>query len=70
MIPPHTKDENGYLVNWSFCSHPNQTGYEWIANQMVQGIKENHTKWYSEIQNENIEWEFKGNPRLNKPNVI
>lgn len=70
MIPPHTKDIDGYLLNWSFCSHPNQNGYEWIANEMVKGIKENHPKWYSEIENENIEWEFQGKPKLHKPNVI
>lgn len=70
MIPPHTKNEQGYLVNWSFCSHPNQEGYEWIANEMVEGIKENHSKWYSENQNENIEWQFKGIPKIHKPNVI
>ena len=64
------KDIDGYLLNWSFCSHPNQNGYEWIANEMVKGIKENHPKWYSKIENENIEWEFQGKPRLHKPNVI
>lgn len=76
MLPPFIKNENGDLVNYSFCSHPNQNGYEWIANEMVKGIKENHHKWYSKDENENIEWEFQGRPRLwpwtklDKPNVI
>jgi hypothetical protein len=70
MMPPFTKNDDGYLTNWAYCSHPNKNGYEWIANEMVKGIKENHSKWYSGIQNENIEWEFKGIPWVHKPNVI
>jgi len=59
--PPHKElDKEGYKLNYSFCTHPNERGYEWIANKIVEGIKQNHPKWYSETPNENIEWEWKG----------
>lgn len=69
MIPPFDKDENGYLINYSFCSHPNKNGYEWIANEMVNGIKENHPKWYSGYENENIDWEWIDYTKVT-PNII
>jgi len=68
--PPFELNLDGYLVNYSYCSHPNHQGYEWIANEMVKGIKENHDKWYSEIENEKLQYEFKGDPHIFKPNVI
>jgi len=60
LQPPLDKDENDYLVNYSFCSHPNENGYTWIANKIVEGIKQNHPKWYSDTPNPNIEWEWDG----------
>jgi hypothetical protein len=56
LVPP--KDEN-----WTYfapCSHPNELGYEWIANEMYNGIKEKHSKWYSDVSNPNIQYEWLG----------
>lgn len=70
LEPPLIKNENGDLKNYSFCSHPNENGYEWIANEMIKGIKKNHRKWYSEKENPNIQWEYHGKPKAHKSNVI
>lgn len=70
LEPPFTEDKNGYLVNYSFCSHPNKNGYEWIANQMVEGIRENHSKWYNTKENPNVDYSFKGDSKQYRPNLI
>jgi hypothetical protein len=70
MAPPYDTNGNGDLLNYSYCDHPNERGYEWIANKIVEGIKQNHDKWYSEIENEKLQYEFKGDPHIFKPNVI
>jgi len=61
MYPPPTIDNHGYYKYFSYCFHPNENGYKWIGDQIVKGIKENHPKWYSEVPNPNIEWEWDGN---------
>jgi hypothetical protein len=60
LRPPYIKSKTGeFLIYHSFCKHPNEDGYEWMSNKIVSGIKENHSKWYSDIPNENLEWEWK-----------
>lgn len=61
LQPPNllTEDGNSHFY-YSFCSHPNENGYEWIAEQIINGIKINHTKWYSEKFNNSIESEWRG----------
>lgn len=59
LRPPYIKIGNGdFLKYHSFCKHPNELGYEWIANKIVDGIKENHSKWYSTDYKEVIDWEW------------
>ena len=70
LEPPFPVDNDGNLINYSFCSHPNENGYEWIANEMVKGIKENHSKWYSVNENPNISYSFKGKPKQHNLNLI
>lgn len=65
MKPPIKVDENGNLTNYSFCRHPNENGYKWIANEIISGIKKNHPKWYMSIKNPNVECEWNGDPRVN-----
>lgn len=42
--------------NYSYCGHPNQNGYEWLSNKIIDGIKENFKKWYSFNYKNEIEW--------------
>lgn len=58
--PNESKNDNTSHLYYSFCSHPNKEGYEWIANEIIQSIKQNHSKWYSDSQNENFEWDWRG----------
>jgi hypothetical protein len=43
----------------SECGHPNDKGQVWVMNEIVKGIKQNNSKWYSETPNENLDWEVK-----------
>lgn len=43
----------------SECGHPNDEGQIWVTNEIIKGIKQNHSKWYSETPNENLDWEVK-----------
>lgn len=43
----------------SDCGHPNDKGQVWVMNVIIKGIKQNHSKWYSETPNENLDWEVK-----------
>lgn len=70
MKPPKDIDDSGNLKNYSFCRHPNENGYDWISNEIVNGIRNNHPKWYSDTINENIECIWNGDPRLNTLNNI
>lgn len=59
LRPPDIKiSKDGNLKYYSFCYHPNELGYEWIANKITEGIKKNHTKWYNTNSKEDIEWEW------------
>ena len=53
LVPPVDSDM------YSECFHPNDKGQIWVTNQIIKGIKQNHSKWYSETPNENLEWEVK-----------
>jgi hypothetical protein len=43
----------------SICGHPNEKGYEWIANRLIEGINKNHPQYKGESKND-IEWEWLG----------
>lgn len=60
LSPPTTSIDSETLEYYSFCSHPNQKGYEWIADKMGKDIKKYHSKWYSDIPNENVEYTWQG----------
>jgi len=61
LQPPNdTTEDNSSHIYYSFCSHPNENGYEWIAKKIIEGIKENHSKWYTKKENEKIETEWRG----------
>ena len=62
VLPPIDKD----ITYYAPCSHPNEKGYEWIANEMVKGIKENHSKWYNPTPNHRIEYITLDDINLNK----
>jgi hypothetical protein len=66
MQPPKTRNDDGYLINYAFCAHPSEDGYKWIADQIVQGIKENHPKWYGETPNPNVECIWEGTMKKHK----
>lgn len=69
LRPPYLKIGNGdFLKYHSFCKHPNEDGYEWISNKIIEGIKENHTKWFSSISNDSLEWDWCPNREGNIPN--
>lgn len=59
LRPPYIKNKESNTFKYhSFCYHPNEIGYEWIANKMISGIKDNHSKWYRVEESENIKWEW------------
>ena len=58
LRPPVLISDNERYTYYSFCSHPNELGYDWIANKIVSGIKDNHSKWYNEESKQEIEWEW------------
>jgi len=63
LVPPDTM--------WSECMHPNEKGQVWVTNQIIKGIKQNHSKWYSETPNENLDWEVKNKIKdWNKKDLI
>jgi len=65
LVPPVDSDM------YSECFHPNDKGQVWITNQIIKGIKQNHSKWYSETPNENLDWEVKNKMEdWNKKNLI
>lgn len=65
LVPPVDKDM------YSECFHPNDKGQVWIMNEIIKGIKQNHSKWYSETPNENLDWEVKNKIRdWNKKGLI
>lgn len=63
--PPFTKLDNGFLKYYSFCSHPNQDGYNWMSDEIVRLIKKHHKNWYTSEKNI-IEWEWLGDAIKNK----
>lgn len=52
------KPKNSSYIS-SICGHPNEKGYEFIANKLIEGINENHPKYKNE-SNKDIEWEWLG----------
>ena len=56
-VPRILKLHNKDLM--SDCGHPNDKGQVWVMNVIIKGIKQNHSKWYSETPNENLDWEVK-----------
>jgi hypothetical protein len=66
LLPPKNKE----LTYYAPCSHPNKKGYEWMGNEMIQGIKENHSRWYSDKPNPNIEMEWLGDYQINLQSTI
>ena len=52
LNPPKVKNPNYFSEDY----HPNELGQEWICNKMIEGIKKNHSKWYSETPNEDMEF--------------
>lgn len=44
---------------YSHCKHPNEKGYEWVANTLVDGINKNHPQYKGESKKD-IEWEWLG----------
>lgn len=65
--------ENGnYFLNipdksyFSPCFHPNEIGYEWMANKLVEVIKKNHSKWYNQNPPIEMDWEWKGLPKFHR----
>lgn len=58
LRPPYIKINDTELKYHSFCKHPNELGYEWISNKIVDGIKQNHPKWFSNISNDSLEWKW------------
>jgi len=72
LQPPRTSIDSETLEYYSFCSHPNQKGYMWIADKMAKGIKKYHSKWYSDIPNPNVEYTWQGELEIvdKKPNFL
>jgi hypothetical protein len=71
LKPPYDKSDDGKTYKYhSFCLHPNELGYEWVADKIVDGIKENHSKWYNDTPNENLKWEWKSYRKFDLGNNI
>lgn len=44
----------------SLCLHPNENGYEFLADKIYQGIEKNHSHFIPEIKSESFEWNWGG----------
>lgn len=67
LFPPISKE----LI--SPCMHPNEMGYEWIANEIVRMVKIKHPHFIQGQEQDTIEWEWDGNPTSllkNKTNTL
>jgi hypothetical protein len=42
------------------CGHPNELGYEMLANNIYEGIKQNHSKFIPDVKSESFEWSWDG----------
>lgn len=49
------------------CGHPNENGYEIIANQLVEDIKKHHPEFYSNTPVEKFDWEWDGSVIYTSP---
>lgn len=45
------------------CHHPNELGYEYIANQIFKCVEDEFPQYLTEPKDE-IEWEWNGNPQV------
>jgi hypothetical protein len=53
------------------CGHPNELGYEYIANLLVDEIKKNHSHFVKGEPTTNIEWSWQGDTKLEiKKNIF
>lgn len=59
ITPPSEHNTNIYTSR--VCSHPNENGYEWMSNKIIEGIKQNHSH-YIGTPKDDIEWEWNGDP--------
>ena len=51
------------------CMHPNEIGYEYIANEIVNGIQENHPQFVIGNAKNEIEWEWDGDYKSRIKNI-
>jgi len=49
-----------YISEAVHCGHPNENGYELIANQLIVDIKKYHPEFYSNTPVEKFDWEWDG----------
>ena len=56
--PPNIEEKSRNLFISPICGHPNEIGYEFIAESISMKIKKYHPKYYFGYQNDNIEWEW------------
>jgi hypothetical protein len=75
LLTPHYEDildmgEDFENYHSPICWHPNEAGYEVIANKIVQNIKIYHPYVKIDKYNENIKWKWGGNPSYFKKNTI
>lgn len=57
--------EENEMVN-QYDLHPNEKGYEFIANELFNVMKKKHANWVNPNKPDKFEWDWKGNPpRIN-----
>jgi hypothetical protein len=63
LLPPWPYDDP---YGSSICLHPNENGYELLAENIYKGILENHYQYIPDIKSNSFEWVWDGENKKHK----